>query len=964
MSDVRSVTVHLHASVDGYIRDMRRAGKETDRAFASSHANLAATNRELGIASKRLGEVDTAGRSMNTTIARSNVRMRVLGEQSDVASKAMAGVRAEAGRLNGSGNDSIVTVGRNSQRTSKELDTMSGRMGLLAEAAITLGPALIPIGAAAVPALAGLTAGFGAAAGAAGVAVLALNGVGDALKAIDTYQLEPTQKNLQAMRAEFDKLGPAGAEFARFLDSLEPELRTLQDAAREGMFPGVEAGIHNLLALLPQVRSIISSVATEMGNLTAEAGAGLAGDGFASFFDYLETDAAPTLEAFGHTIGNLAEGFANLIVAFAPLSRDFTGGMESMSASFADWAAGLSKTQGFQDFVAYVRESGPQVIDLLGAMSSAFVGIVKAAAPVGHAVVPMLTALAHALGALADSPLGTPLFTAAAGLIAFNRAASLFRDGGALAKLPGLAKTAGAGISTLVGDFTLLGTTAMTAGAKTEREMARIADSSRRANMALASVGNGVSFVAILTGIGLVNEAFNSLRDTISTTDLDRNLQALARGAQVDDFSKLGQNLADLGSTMTYVNDKFSDVFTLGIDTSELENAQQEVEKVDQGLAAMVESGNADQAAAAYGQILKQAAAAGVSSADVAKAFDAYQTALANIPPAADEAGTATGRYKDYTAVAGHTAARTGTQIRGLVSAMVEQKSAALGAFDAVTQYAQALADARTRAKNTEAGIDASTAAGRKNRDSLSQLAAAWNNQSDAVRNNTAKFHAARQAFIDTAVAMGVPIQKARDLAQRLLEIPRQRVINIDARDMASAKIRGIKSQLDSIDRNVDIYFRAHTTRLPSVSGMGPQVASARGNLFPPVRAYAQGDVVNRHQPELAGPGPVRMWREPETRGEAYVPLANDDRRPRAKAILEQTAGIFGGRVEWYARGGWASPTQASSPGPGAGGRAASLAGLRIEGDVTVNGLDAALRGTIREEIDDDRRFQRVRAGG
>ena len=44
------------------------------------------------------------------------------------------------------------------------------------------------------------------------------------------------------------------------------------------------------------------------------------------------------------------------------------------------------------------------------------------------------------------------------------------------------------------------------------------------------------------------------------------------------------------------------------------------------------------------------------------------------------------------------------------------------------------------------------------------------------------------------------------------------------------------------------------------------------------------------------------------------MPLVNDSRRPRAKYALEQTTSMFGGRVEWYARGGW------SRPHPGRGG--------------------------------------------
>ena len=95
----------------------------------------------------------------------------------------------------------------------------------------------------------------GAALAPVGVLMLALNGMGDALDAIDAYQLEPTAENLAKMREQLDALGPAGADFARYLDDLEPQLQSLQDAAREGFFPGAEASLDHLLSLLPQASS-------------------------------------------------------------------------------------------------------------------------------------------------------------------------------------------------------------------------------------------------------------------------------------------------------------------------------------------------------------------------------------------------------------------------------------------------------------------------------------------------------------------------------------------------------------------------------------------------------------------------------------------------------------------------------------------------------------------------------------
>src|SRR5205085_1949601 len=59
-------------------------------------------------------------------------------------------------------------------------------------------------------------------------------------------------------------------------------------------------------------------------------------------------------------------------------------------------------------------------------------------------------------------------------------------------------------------------------------------------------------------------------------------------------------------------------------------------------------------------------------------------------------------------------------------------------------------------------------------------------------------------------------------------------------------------------------------------------------------RAFAGGDVRNAHSAEMAPGGAWRLWAEPETGGESYIPHANDWRRPRAVALWEQTGRILG----------------------------------------------------------------------
>ncbi len=64
--------------------------------------------------------------------------------------------------------------------------------------------------------------------------------------------------------------------------------------------------------------------------------------------------------------------------------------------------------------------------------------------------------------------------------------------------------------------------------------------------------------------------------------------------------------------------------------------------------------------------------------------------------------------------------------------------------------------------------------------------------------------------------------------------------------------------------------------------------------------AFATG--AERHIAQIGRPGEIRVWNEPETQGEAYIPLA-PGKRKRSGAILQRVAQMFGGQVAYFAQG-------------------------------------------------------------
>ena len=82
-------------------------------------------------------------------------------------------------------------------------------------------------------------------------------------------------------------------------------------------------------------------------------------------------------------------------------------------------------------------------------------------------------------------------------------------------------------------------------------------------------------------------------------------------------------------------------------------------------------------------------------------------------------------------------------------------------------------------------------------------------------------------------------------------------------------------------------------------SNVQPKFNNANGSIM---RFYADGGSEN-HVAQIAPAGSWRVWGEPETGGEAYIPLS-PAKRGRSRAIAEETVDVLGGAVKWFAKGG------------------------------------------------------------
>ena len=172
--------------------------------------------------------------------------------------------------------------------------------------------------------------------------------------------------------------------------------------------------------------------------------------------------------------------------------------------------------------------------------------------------------------------------------------------------------------------------------------------------------------------------------------------------------------------------------------------------------------------------------------------------------------------------------------------------------------------------------------------------------------------------LIAAAGQFGITGDAAEDLAREVLGIPDGVDIDTWMSDEAERQAKDTARAIDGIDRYIHIVTQ-YTTRgtAPPVGNRGapiPIAANADGNVWTApgrVKAFANGS--ENHVAQIAAPGAMRLWAEPETGGEAYIPLAQS-KRARSERILADVANRFGMGLSKFDNGGMVLPYEPRRP--------------------------------------------------
>lgn len=118
-----------------------------------------------------------------------------------------------------------------------------------------------------------------------------------------------------------------------------------------------------------------------------------------AFIDYTTTN----LPKIGQIFGNVFAGIGNLMIAFAQNSSNIFDWLVKLTSQFRAWSEQVGQSQGFKDFISYVQENGPTIMQLIGNIIKGLVAFGTAMAPIASKLLDFITNLAGFIAKLFET---------------------------------------------------------------------------------------------------------------------------------------------------------------------------------------------------------------------------------------------------------------------------------------------------------------------------------------------------------------------------------------------------------------------------------------------------------------------------------------------------------------------------------------------------------------------------------
>lgn len=325
-----------------------------------------------------------------------------VGDQAGDASAALVVVGA-------TGSASMRELERAAQSAAREVNdvgdeaqTSALKIGLIATALVSL----TAVGSAAIaPLVAGILA-LSASLGAAGIGMAAFGAVSVSIlgqvfeKADEVAKLEEkiadadTAKEKLAAQKElaevYEKMGENQRDAVKDLQAFKGFWKDFTKQFEEPVFAMFSQGLKLVQGILKEMAPTISNVSDVLLDLMGDATNAIEAGGLKPFFEWLSINAAEALNSFARIFGNVFAGVFSLLQAFTPLGASMEEGLLRLTEKFKAWAASVGESQGFKDFIEYVKTNGPVLMETLGNIVDFIVDVGVALAPLGEKLLGLL----------------------------------------------------------------------------------------------------------------------------------------------------------------------------------------------------------------------------------------------------------------------------------------------------------------------------------------------------------------------------------------------------------------------------------------------------------------------------------------------------------------------------------------------------------------------------------------------
>lgn len=609
--------------------------------------------------------------------------------------------------------------------------------------------------------------------------------------------------------------------------------------------------------------------ATSDGGEKLDAFAKTAGMSSADFVKAWKTDPAKALDALIKGLGNVANTGGNMNSVLADMGikgiREtdtmirLAGGAQGVGQAMSDANGFFEKNQ------ALMNESDMFNGTAANRLKIAWNTIKDGAIDAGQAILPAIATLAEGVGNVMKAFSGLPTgVKQGLGVFTLFASGALLAVGAAGKTVVSVnnVKTAMAGLRGVQAATSLstVGTNATTAATGLGK-MSAAAGKASKVGAAMSTIGRtAVPVAAAASAVVALGAALTSVPKT-GAEDIANAMLKLNNAGDKNALNGLFTDWATMAGDTSKKVGSLSDAVNAianppsgqalntwadhafgwtGLAQSDLTQVTDRFSDISDQMGQMVQGGQGKAAAATFKEIAGAFEAQGLGAEKALDYLPGYKTALQQQAQAAGQAldgqDLLNAAYKGTAGAADQAAAGTDKvsgsldgakssadaavkSLSEVYDAMQKAQNAAVGQVNAEIGYYDTLKQVQEQAtKGAKKGIDVTTEAGRANKSalvSMAQATTAYATSTKDASKASERLTNGRQAFMDMAATMGVPAEKAAQLADTLGLIPSKVYTQIDVQGAdAGEKIKLLAHQLNTMPKGKTITIEENSPQV------------------------------------------------------------------------------------------------------------------------------------------------------